>query len=1052
MELIKNLLFECLKVQVVAIPLILLSIWISKRSISTKYKWRFHRLTLVILYALNITLLLVFLSPNIGVFNISPNLDRQVVVDSEYSLEEEILTKDNDSQFSVEESYPLIESETSEILDDIPTNLSSSSSHGNINLQEHKKGFDYWLLLLIYPAVSVFLIFLIVIRFIIQYLEEKKIRAESSGSFLGSISIYYSKKVTSPFSIGIIFKRVYLPMSYKNRKDLDGILIHEFAHLHDNHPLWSIMELVYFSISWINPLVFIYKKRGELLRELIADEKAAECIDYVEYSSLIVKELQNFRSNGNIYYSLGFSRVSKINERIQNLLGIGHEKAGILIKVICISILLITAIAIYGVASSKEINIDDPNDFSYVNIANVTSLNRKLEKTPINNPVRTKMNGYCIPSSNGTNIDYTFYNSVDKVESVISVPSLPGETQLYGVSDQNELIIFSYFETELKGTLWNYSSNSRSKIIDLEEMGDYPVGSLHISPDGTVYLNASKFLFCIKDGMLLFKKRIAGEIKSMTTTDDGAIYYTTWMEREKIHRKDFLNDFYFSFTTNFENISLDYYNGALYIYDAKGIKKYVDDEFKGYVAYNKDFPELIGTNFIKLTVLDDRFLVSRDIVKGVLFSSFDYGGTYNIKPSNRKRSVDERPTITVGTISGTYDVLDYAAKVYNKRQNKVKIEIVQHSVYDGDYEGYQQRMNTRILAGEGEDIIYLPGLKYREFIDKGILTDLRGYIHEDINIDLYSKSLLAIQAGDEIFGLNIGFSETGSFYSARESLMKKYGYSGTYIDILWSDFIDILEEEKGLDREGNPLNPLAHYDFNLVIFCEEQLSLNNYFIRDDTFDTDGFSNFLDVCFKLKNENLLNKNVKVMSDQLFAQLDDSTKFVKEFELTIDFALLQEKHVTKEKMSFVRPTFDLNSRGQLGIPLGINRNSKYKDEAWEFLKVLLEDEFQSNKITLNPVKLSSLRDKLVWLQNNPEKSEVGYYGVGDELIWFRGSRKVSDEEIDETVEYFKGFNDDAYIIKDLDDFISKAVINYCNLKKSKEDVVKTVEERLFLYLNE
>lgn len=92
-------------------------------------------------------------------------------------------------------------------------------------------------------------------------------------------NIYQSETITSPFVLGIIKPKIYLPFDM-NEQDMEHVIAHEQAHISRKDHLWKPLGFLILKIHWFNPLVWL----GYILLcrdiELACDEK-------------VVKELNN---------------------------------------------------------------------------------------------------------------------------------------------------------------------------------------------------------------------------------------------------------------------------------------------------------------------------------------------------------------------------------------------------------------------------------------------------------------------------------------------------------------------------------------------------------------------------------------------------------------------------------------------------------------------------------------------------------------------------------------------------------------------------------------
>ena len=69
-------------------------------------------------------------------------------------------------------------------------------------------------------------------------------------------NIYQSEKVSSPFVLGIIKPRIYLPFRM-DAQDLEHVIAHEQAHIRRKDHWWKPLGFLLLTIHWFNPLMWL---------------------------------------------------------------------------------------------------------------------------------------------------------------------------------------------------------------------------------------------------------------------------------------------------------------------------------------------------------------------------------------------------------------------------------------------------------------------------------------------------------------------------------------------------------------------------------------------------------------------------------------------------------------------------------------------------------------------------------------------------------------------------------------------------------------------------
>ena len=73
-------------------------------------------------------------------------------------------------------------------------------------------------------------------------------------------NIYQSEKVSSPFVLGIIKPRIYLPFRM-DAQDLEHVIAHEQAHICRKDHWWKPLCFLLLTIHWFNPLMWLAYRR-----------------------------------------------------------------------------------------------------------------------------------------------------------------------------------------------------------------------------------------------------------------------------------------------------------------------------------------------------------------------------------------------------------------------------------------------------------------------------------------------------------------------------------------------------------------------------------------------------------------------------------------------------------------------------------------------------------------------------------------------------------------------------------------------------------------------
>lgn len=154
-------------------------------------------------------------------------------------------------------------------------------------------------------------------------------------------NIYQSENVISPFVLGIIKPKIYLPYNL-NEQDIKYIVAHEKAHIAHKDHWWKMFGFALLILHWFNPLVWLSYMLFCKDIELSCDEmviKELNCMQRADYSQALVNCSTNRRSVA--ICPLAFGEIG-VKERIKSIMNYRKPKFGII--AICIIVCIAFAI------------------------------------------------------------------------------------------------------------------------------------------------------------------------------------------------------------------------------------------------------------------------------------------------------------------------------------------------------------------------------------------------------------------------------------------------------------------------------------------------------------------------------------------------------------------------------------------------------------------------------------------------------------------------------------------------------------------------------------
>ena len=125
-----------------------------------------------------------------------------------------------------------------------------------------------------------------------------RLKKKINTAVLLSDNIFQSENVVSPFVLGLVKPKIYLPFNISSQ-DMSHVIAHEQAHIRRKDHLWKPLGFLLLAIYWFNPLMWV----GYILLcrdiELACDEKVIKKLSTeqkADYSQALLNSSINRRT------------------------------------------------------------------------------------------------------------------------------------------------------------------------------------------------------------------------------------------------------------------------------------------------------------------------------------------------------------------------------------------------------------------------------------------------------------------------------------------------------------------------------------------------------------------------------------------------------------------------------------------------------------------------------------------------------------------------------------------------------------------------------------
>ncbi|MCM1178868.1 MAG: extracellular solute-binding protein [Clostridium sp.] len=453
---------------------------------------------------------------------------------------------------------------------------------------------------------------------------------------------------------------------------------------------------------------------------------------------------------------------------------------------------------------------------------------------------------------------------------------------------------------------------------------------------------------------------------------------------------------------------------------------------------------------------DNRFV-------GVLYDNAYENGAFGMELYTwvEPEVVRAKQTITYADYAVS-DSLIRAAREFNRENKDYKIEFKIYEIGDIDGEDYHQGIYMDIAAGNVPDIICLSALpiSVEQCVSKGLLADLTPYYEKDekVNMDAFIPSVLeGMKIDGKLYYLAPYFSintvagrtsdvgsESGWTFDEMKAALEKKG----------DDVLPFYNEEKEM--------MLSDFLFSgLTDFVDWQTGECN-------FDSEAFRDILLLC---------NRGLKEMeyTDEEFSEyLDDlnllftNGKVLLEAEQGVSLTDVQNIHQRfGEDITFIGfPNKEREgSYFQFDSATGIYSQSKVKDKAWEFIRLLGEKEYQYEMYRKYPAFYATpTRQDCLDMRIRAVTAEERYIDeFGDEVVPIEkesftfGSNEVkvgpvSQEDVGIYLDLIRRTKKCMFYDEAILDIVLEEAQAYFAGDKDLDKTVEIIQNRVETYVNE
>jgi ABC-type glycerol-3-phosphate transport system substrate-binding protein len=615
------------------------------------------------------------------------------------------------------------------------------------------------------------------------------------------------------------------------------------------------------------------------------------------------------------------------------------------------------------------------------------------------------------------------------------------------------------------------------KKIKAVRLGSKPLDSpgsaqsigIAVDNNGNIYiLNRGIGIEMFDNNGMLVKTLSTGFYEGMEMNDEGnlAIYSVNKQKNEYSIGKISTADGKIIWTKKLDEIPYriiySRFTKHIYVYNEYGIEKY--DNEGNYVTSIMNF--------------NKTFIGSRQEVKDICLDENESiyvtveGSSVIDKYMRKTEQVMQTSEKKVLTISTRYDepvpIYRKAFELFKSGHPEFELEIKSIVLSNTDnnlsraIKDIETTLVTEMMAGKGADLIEFRKLRvpYQKFADKNLLMNFKEAIENDSDFDIdkyYKNYIYRNSYNGSLYIMPISFWFNTMI--ANNSLLDREKIIIDDKKWAWSDLLDISRDfSKALDSEGNKYRYAFPTDAYPDIWQNEYMHFIDREKKECNFESKEFINILNLSKEILDNNIISPDINWYADMKSPGNKDHILFI----------LAGIAH--EQNINDIRQAFHYDDIKVLRYPsvdgkdtkidvspfiyFGINNNSKNKEDAWEFLKILLDVEIQEEfeltcgGVPVNKEARKNIRERILEEYEKEIEANVPqeYLESPEDVELLDNLIKMHD--IPDTINtHDKNFSE--LLIQRI---IGEEASSFFKGEKSVEEVASIIQYKVMTYLNE
>ena len=384
---------------------------------------------------------------------------------------------------------------------------------------------------------------------------------------------------------------------------------------------------------------------------------------------------------------------------------------------------------------------------------------------------------------------------------------------------------------------------------------------------------------------------------------------------------------------------------------------------------------------------------------------------------------DDREVIEAASIYSNQEI-KRAIIDFNKQHSDIKIHLTTFNNGENADEQFEKLIN-KLNAGDSIDIVITDSRYYKTLADRVMLAELDTYmINDNFENKLISSVIDAYRVNHQIYALMDRF-EVYTVLGRKEVFQSDRTYT-------ISELLNVASKEK-----------------TTLYNCNTKTdNLYDLFILND--DKENYEKLSDSDIKDILKITGNAPPEFISYEKDALLE---KVVLKQNYYIWFELFRAGHNDDFSMIGYPCEKNMGTGAMFDVPClySISAKSKNKDQAWIFIREMLEDDRQEAITDDFPISKKVFETKLQRSLKVSDESERVVYIIGDTQIEARLG-EISESDIERVKKCVYESNQYYYMDEDFFNIIREESESFYTGQKTAEEVIAVINNRLNIYFHE